>query len=132
MRTFQVVLRSPWGSETIEDAVGFVGRDASGSFGVLADAERRVTVLDFGLAQVQHADGTTEYLALPGGVFYFLDNHLTVATSNFVRSRSYQEVLEALDHRLLKQEERVHDIKESVKDLEEALLRRLSEVQEGA
>jgi F-type H+-transporting ATPase subunit epsilon len=128
VKTFRLHLMSATRSEWIPDAVRFTGRDASGSFGILANASRRMTVLVFGLAHFQNAAGQVEYLALPGGVLYFVSNELHVATTNFVRSPGLEEISAALDHQLRQEEDELRDIKQSLHRLDEEIMKRLYEM----
>jgi F-type H+-transporting ATPase subunit epsilon len=115
-------------SELISDVVRFTGHDAAGSFGILANAFRRVTVLVFGLAHFQDAAGKLEYLALPGGVLYFMGNELRIATTNFVRSASLDEISVALDRQLRQEEAELRNIKQSLHRLDEEIIRRMFEL----
>lgn len=128
MKTFRLHLMSTTRSEWISDVVRFTGRDASGSFGILANASRRMTVLVFGLAHVQDAAGKIEYLALPGGVLYFVNNELRIATTKFVRSSELGEISAALESQLRQEEEGLRDIKHSLHRLDEEIMKRLYEL----
>ena len=128
MKTFRIKLMSMTRSESIPDVVRFAGRDAAGSFGILANAYRRMTVLIFGLAHFQHATGSVEYLALPGGLLYFADNELRIATTNFMRSSGLEEISAALDRQLRQEESELHDIKQSLHQLDEEILKRMYEL----
>lgn len=132
MRTLRFELETPLGGEILEDVVSFVGSDASGSFGVLPDAERRVTILAQGLAQVQRTDGSTRYLALPGGVLDLRDNVLRVATSSYAASNERSEIVGALESLWHGREERIREVKESLRRLEEGVLQRMAELERGA
>ena len=128
MKTFRLHLMSMTRSELIPDVVRFTGRDAAGSFGLLANAYRRVTVLVFGLAHFQDAAGNLEYLALPGGVLYFVGNELRITTTHFIRGSSLDEISAALDRELRQEEEELHTIKQSLHRLDEEILRRMFEL----
>lgn len=128
MTTFQITLMSMTRSEAVPDVVSFTGRDAAGSFGILANAYRRMTVLIFGLAHFQLATGGVEYLALPGGLLYFVDNELRIATTNFVRSSGLEEISEALDHQLRQEESELREIKQGLHRLDEQILKRMYEM----
>ena len=128
MKTFLLHLMSATRSEWIPDVVRFTGRDTSGSFGILANASRRMTVLVFGLAHLQDAAGKVEYLALPGGVLYFVDNELRIATTKFVRSPEVDEISAALESQLRQDEEGLRDIKQSLHRLDEEIMKRLYEL----
>jgi F-type H+-transporting ATPase subunit epsilon len=128
VRTFRLDLMSMTRSESIPDVVRFTGRDAAGSFGILANAYRRMTVLVFGLAHFQDAAGKIEYLALPGGLLYFAGNVLRIATTNFVRSPGLEEISRALDRQLRQEESELHEIKQSLHRLDEEILKRMYEL----
>jgi F-type H+-transporting ATPase subunit epsilon len=128
MKTFRLQLMSMTRSEVIPDVIRFTGRDAAGSFGILANASRRMTVLVFGLAHFLNASEETEYLALPGGLLYFSNNELRVATTNFVRSSSLEEISSVLDLQLREQESELRDIKQSLHRLDEEILKRMYEL----
>lgn len=126
MNTFRMRLMSTTKLEEIGDIVSFTAKDASGSFGILANALRRITALSFGMATLKKSDGSIEYLALPGGVLYFASNELKIATTTFVRSRDINEITAALDQKVRLEEESIRDIKRSLRHLDDAILRRLS------
>ena len=84
MNTFRVELLAGDRGETVEDVAGFVGEDASGSFGLLAGHEHVMTVLGLGLARLRLADGRCRYVGLPGGVLVFRDDVLRISTRRFV------------------------------------------------
>lgn len=128
MKTFTLHLMSATRSESIPQVVQFTGRDPSGSFGILANAYRRMTVLTFGLAHFRTAEGKLEYLALPGGLLYFLENELRIATTNFVRSPDLDEISAALDRQLRQEEEKLRDIKQSLHRLDDEIMKRMYEL----
>ena len=123
--SFVMHLQSAMQYERLDNVAGFVGEDASGSFGLLANHERAMTVLKFGLARFQTAGSDWEYLALPGAVVYFMDNALYVSTRRYIRSNDYARVMQMLQSELATEEEALRGIKESVRQLEEEVLRRL-------
>lgn len=127
MKTFRMHVMSMMRSEWIADVVRFTGRDAAGSFGILANASRRITVLSFGLARFQTTSGT-EYLALPGGLLYFVDNELQISTTSYVRSSGLQEISSALDVQLRKEEVDLREIKQSLHRLDEQMLKLMYEM----
>jgi F-type H+-transporting ATPase subunit epsilon len=128
MKTFRLSLMSMTRSESIPDVVRFTGRDAAGSFGILANASRRMTVLVFGLAHFQNVAGKVEYLALPGGLLYFSENELRITTTNFMRSAGLEEVSAALDRQLRQEEAELREIKQSLHRLDEEVMKRMYEL----
>lgn len=128
MKTFRLHLMSMTRSEVIPHVVRFTGRDAVGSFGILANASRRMTVLLFGLAHFLNASEKTEYLAVPGGLLYFSANELRIATTDFVRSSGLEEISAALDRQLREKESELREIKQSLHRLDEEILKRMYEL----
>lgn len=125
MRTFVMRLDSAIHCEWIEGVASFVGEDGSGSFGIMAGHARMMTFLSFGLARFRLAGGETEYLALPGGLLYFVGNALRISTRRYFRSKDYNEMENVLDRQLREEEERLTAIKNSLRRLDESILRRL-------
>ncbi len=111
--------------ERIENIASFVGEDRSGSFGIMAGHVRMITFLSFGLARYRLAGGETEYLALPGGLLYFVGNELRIGTRQYFRSQNYDEMAAILDRQLHEEEENLKAIKDSLRRLDESILRRL-------
>ena len=116
-------------SESIEGVSTFVGEDASGSFGILPGHTRFMTVLLFGLARFRCGEQLPwEYLALPGAVLYFADNTLTLASRHYLRDTDYERISQRLADELLAEEEELHEIRESLRRMEEAMFKRMWEL----
>jgi F-type H+-transporting ATPase subunit epsilon len=129
MNGFILELFDSRGSKRIEGVTSFDGEDASGRFGILPGHVRFMTVLVFGLARFRRGEGAEwEYLALPGALLYFVDNTLTLATRHYLHDTDYERISQRLADELLTEEEELHDIRESVKRMEEAMLRRMWEL----
>lgn len=131
MKTFAVILASPGSRERIEDVASVVARDGSGSFGVLAGAYRRVTVLSWGLLSFRKGDGTREYLAVAGGVFHFSENLLRIATTAYFRTRNFEEIPSLLETELRRREEGIRKTRSSLHSLDLELMKRLTSLTEG-
>ncbi|MFI2809943.1 hypothetical protein [Microbulbifer sp. M83] len=127
MNSFTLELLSATELRKVEGVISFVGEDASGSFGILAGHMRCITSLVFGLSRFRCIDGEWHYLALPGGLLYFLDNRLQVCTRHFMVDRDYERISGLLQEQLLEEERALQDMKESLRRLEESLLKRLWE-----
>lgn len=125
MNRFAILLHDANRLERIDDVVSFVGEDASGSFGIRAHHGRMMTTLTFGLARFRIADSDWEYLALPGALFYFNNNELTLTTRRYLRDRDYTRISTALKQELLAEEENLKTIKHSLHRMEEELLKRM-------
>jgi F-type H+-transporting ATPase subunit epsilon len=132
VNTFSIRLMSLARLEQVDDVVSFVAKDGSGSFGVLANAFRRITALSYGVAMFRGLDGTVEYIAFPGGILYFAMNELKIATTKFVRSRSIDEISAALDQSIRVEEDHIREIKRSLHRLDEEIIKRLSSMSRRA
>jgi F-type H+-transporting ATPase subunit epsilon len=116
-------------SERIEGVSAFVGEDASGSFGILPGHTRFMTMLVFGLARFRRGDEAPwEYLALPGAVLYCADDTLTLTSRHTLRDSDYERISQRLADELLAEEEELHEIRESLRRMEEAMFRRMWEL----
>jgi len=131
MNTFSLLLQDAAHVEQIEGVSAFVGEDASGSFGVLANHARMMTTLVTGLARFRIGEGDWQYLAMPGAVLYFCDNTLTLSTRHYLRDRDYLRISAALREQVLAEEEKLHATRESLRRMEESLLKRLWEIGRG-
>ena len=132
MRGFTLILQDAVRGERVEGVRSFVGEDASGSFGILPGHERFLTALGFGLARFRHADGSWEFLAVPGALLYFVADTLSLSTRRYLRDRDYDRISAALTEHLVVEEERLHRMKESLGRMEEQILRRLWELRRDA
>ena len=132
MNTFVMQLQSATQFERIENVVAFIGEDASGSFGILPGHARLMTLLVFGLARFRIFNQDWEFLALPGALAYFVDGQLNLSTRRYLRSKDYEHLSVGLHDELLAEEETLRQMKQSVRRLEEEMLRRLRKVKAGA
>jgi F-type H+-transporting ATPase subunit epsilon len=125
MRTFALHLQDATHYERLDRVESFVGRDPSGSFGLLAGHERFMTTLVFGLARFRSAGGDWEYLAVPGALVYFVDDALYLSTRRYLRDPSYERISGLLVKQLAAEEQDLAAIQESLHRLESEMLRRL-------
>lgn len=125
MNTFILHLQSATQYDRIENVASFVGRDASGSFGILAGHARCMTSLVFGLARFNPVGAVSRFLALPGGLLHFADNELFLSTRRYHCDEDYERISALLDAELRAEEEKLRGIKESLQQLEQAMLKRL-------
>ena len=125
MKTFAMHVQSATQYECIEGVTSFVGEDESGSFGIRARHERMATALSYGLARYQLQPGIWRYLAFPGGILYFVSNELHISTRRFLHDEDYERISAGLLEQLLKEEEELRAIKESLHRLEQEMFRRL-------
>ena len=125
MNVFTLALRDYQHQQRIEDAVSFIGEDDSGSFGVQAHHTRMMTSLVFGLARFRRRDANWTYIALPGGLSYFHQNSLTIVTRRFILDEDYERITHTLTEELLAEETKLSAIKQSLRHMEEDLLKRM-------
>ncbi len=125
MKTFTLHLQSATQYTPVEQVVSFVGADASGSFGILADHMRMMTALNYGMARYRLESGDWYYLAFPGGILYFVANNLYISSRRFLIDSDYQRISEELMQQLLEEEQSLQEIKNSLNQLEQEMFRRL-------
>jgi F-type H+-transporting ATPase subunit epsilon len=128
---FKLVLLDYAGSSVVEGVSSFVGEDASGSFGILAGHARFMTVLVLGLARFRVGDEPWRYLAMPGATLYFLDDVLTLTTRRYLVDTDYSRISEALQQQLLAEERNLRQLRESLRLMEEQMLKRLWDLSRG-
>jgi len=131
VKTFTMHLQSATQYERIENVVSFVGEDDSGSFGILPGHCRMMTLLSFGLARFRVINQDWEFLALPGALAYFVGGQLHVSTRRYLRGKDCDGITAALRQELLSEEENLHEVKQSMRRLEEEMFKRLWKVKRG-
>ncbi len=112
-----------------EHVVSFIGADKSGSFGIQSHHARFMTVLIFGLSQMRLQNGERLYLALPGGVLYFINNELSISTRHFLIDSNFERISEILKNQMLKEEETLIKTRGSLHKMEQSMLSRLWKLQ---
>ena len=128
MKKFTLQLQDATRGETFIEVSSFIGSDESGSFSLWAGHQRFMTELVFGLARFKISDGTWRYLALPGALLYFCDNTLALATRRYFCSDSYEEISTVLSEKLQSEEENLRIVKKSFRQMEDAMLKCLYEI----
>ena len=128
MREFSLELLSASEQRRIDGVVSFVGEDVSGSFGILTGHVRSMTSLLFGLARFRCANEEWQYLAVPGGLLYFVDNHLRVCCRRFLVDSDYERISTLLRQQLLSEEQALREMKQSLRRMEESVLKRLWDI----
>jgi F-type H+-transporting ATPase subunit epsilon len=118
-------LQSATQYERIDNVQSFVGEDDSGSFGILPGHARMMSLLGFGLARFRITEQDWEFLALPGGLAYFVDGQLYLNTRRYLRGKDYERLGVLLRQELLAEEDALREMKQSMRRLEEELLKRL-------
>jgi len=115
--------------ERVDGVSVFVGADASGSFGILPGHEPLVTTLRFGLARFRPDGGPWRHLAVPGAVLRYADGELHIATRRYMVDDDPARIAEALQEVLLAEETALADVRDGLKRMEEAMLKRLWELE---
>ena len=127
MNVFTLQLYDAMQTQTLSDVVSFTGEDDSGSFGIMANHERFMTCLVFGMARIRTSDDRLQYLAMPGGVLYFTDNILSISTRHFIMDTDYEQISTVLQNQLVEEEGRLMTLKRSLHNMETELFKRLWE-----
>ncbi len=125
MNTFMLNLFASDQAQRIADVTRFVGEDASGSFGIQAYHARFMTTLVFGLARFKQTEEVWHYLAVPSAVLYFNDNALTISTQHFLLDDNLERISGLLQQQWANQEHEVRATRDSLKRMEQAMLKRL-------
>lgn len=125
MNSFVLNLFAVDQAQHIAGVTSFVGEDASGSFGIQAHHTRFMTTLIFGLARFKLAKEDWQYLAVPSAVLYFNDNELTITTQHFLLNSDLESINSLLQQQWLSEEAEVQATRESLKRMEQAMLKRL-------
>ena len=125
MNGFTLHLQSATQYQRVDDVASFVGSDGSGTFGLLPQHERFMTVVEFGLARYRGFDNVWYYLALPGALVYFVDNALYVSTRRYVVGDDCQRVAATLAETLRTEEHEILQLKGTLVKLEHEMMRRL-------
>lgn len=131
MTPFVMHLQSAIQYERVESVTRFVGEDASGSFGIMAGHHRLMTPLQFGLARFRTEDDEWQFLALPGGMLYFVNNELFLNTRRYLRDQDCARITQALEQQLRREEAALRELKESLHRLEEEMFKRLWKLGRG-
>ncbi len=129
MNTFRVQLLAADRGQAIDGVASFIGEDASGSFGLMAHHVRFMTVLTFGLARLRLAEGGWQYLGLPGGLLYFIDNELRLSTRRYVLGADAGAIAGTLAQEMLAEEQALAKTRSKVRRLEAQMLERMAQLQ---
>lgn len=125
MTGFTLQLQGATQHEQLDSVTRFCGEDDSGQFSLMRHHAHFITTLVFGLARLQYADQRWEYLALPGAVLQFKDNQLTLSTRRYLRGDDYRQIEQALREELVAEEQALGELKQSLGQMEQAMMQRL-------
>ncbi len=125
MNSIKVSLQDVTHRKQYEDVTSFVGEDKSGSFGILPDHDRFMTPLVVGLCRFNTVQHGWLYAATAGALLYFHDNRLCLTTRHFLIDSDYGRISAALTEQFLEEETRLLSQKQSLRQMEEEVLKRL-------
>lgn len=125
MSTFTLHLEDITRIRVVEDVVSFTGEDATGSFGIMANHDRMMTTLVYGLARYRTRDEREHYLMLPGGLLYFVANRLYLAARRMFEDDNLERIVGDMERTLREEEQELLLLKENLHRLEEEMMRRL-------
>jgi F-type H+-transporting ATPase subunit epsilon len=129
LNTFRLRLLATDRGETIEGVESFVGEDPTGSFGLMAHHVRFMTVLTFGLARLRLADGSRQYVGLPGGLLYFIDKELRISTRRYLLGSEAGAIAGALAQEMAAEEQALAQTRRKLHRLEAEMLERLAQLE---
>ena len=125
MNGITLILRDATRSESYDGVTSFVGEDDSGSFGLLPNHNRFMTALAIGLCRFKTDGEDWFYVATVGALLYLHDNRLELTTRHFLVDSNYSRISAALEKQLLEEESRLHNQRQGLRQMEEAILKRL-------
>lgn len=128
MNTFTLQLNDIAQHLQLDNVCSFIGRDASGSFGLQAGHEAFMTCLEPGLARFHDAQKQWHYIAQPGAVVLFVDNVLQLSTTQLFVSDDRDSLLEQLDAQWHVADQQLGSAKRTITTVEQALARKLWEM----
>jgi F-type H+-transporting ATPase subunit epsilon len=131
MKTFSLLTQDATHVEKIDGVSSFVGEDASGSFGILADHASLMTTLVMGLVRYRKGDEAWQYLAQPGAVLSFHDNLLTISTRHYIQDENYMQISSALQQKLLAEEADLSTVKHNLQLMEKEIFKQLWKMRRG-
>lgn len=128
MKSFTLSLQDAAHAEKHEGITSFVGEDASGSFGILPNHDRMMTSLVMGLARFRIDVQDWQYIVTSGALLYFNNDTLTLSCRHFFIDTDYMRISTTLEEQLLEEEIQLQAQKQSLRHMEEEVLKRLWEV----
>lgn len=128
MTSFTLNLLASTQAQRFENVQSFVGEDASGYFGLQANHLEFMTMLVFGLTRFRFANEPWQYLALPSGLASFQANELTISTRYFLIDTDFDKISKLLEQRALKEQEIMRSTKESLRGMEQLVLKKIREM----
>lgn len=131
MKSIMVLLQDVTHKQQYDDVTSFIGEDLSGGFGILPDHDRFMTSLVTGLCRFKTMQHGWLYVASASAMLYFHHNQLCLTTRHFLIDSDYGRISEALSEQLVEEETRLHGQKQSLRRMEEEVLKRLWKLRRG-
>ena len=128
MATFRLLLNDMSQALQFDDVISFVGRDASGSFGLQAGHEAFVTCLQPGLARFRDQQEQWHYIAQPGAVVLFQNNQLHLSATQMLVSSDRDSLVAKMDAQWRAVDQQLGTAKLNITQVEQALARKLWEL----
>ncbi len=128
MKSFVLELLAADAEERFDGVTDFIGEDASGSFGIRPGHTRFMTLLSIGLARFRCTDRPWQYLALPGALLYFEQGRMQISARHYLLDTDHARIGRLLRERMAAEERELGAAKQSLRRMEEELLRRLWEM----
>lgn len=125
MNSITVLLQDVTHRQQYVDVISFVGEDKSGHFGILPNHLRFMTSLVMGLCRFKVQQDGWLYIATAGALLYFHDNQLILTSRHFLIDSDYQRISDALAEQIFAEEVRLQGQKQSLRQMEEEVLKRL-------
>jgi len=128
MNVFRLTVLDSRGCDEFAEITQFIGADHTGSFGLLAGHQPMVALLRYGLARFCDRYGHWRYIALPGGVLRFTDNHLTLTTVRYFLGDDRALICQQLDAEMARLDSEAHNARATLSEIEQSLVKRLTEL----
>jgi F-type H+-transporting ATPase subunit epsilon len=125
VNAFQLQLQDATHAEAFDGVTSFVAQDRSGSFGIQAGHARIMTSLSFGLARFRQQTDDWHYIALPGGLLFFVGDTLQISTRHYLIDDDFERITTLMREKLVAEETELRVLKQSLHRMEEEALRRM-------
>ena len=128
--TLQLEIVVPDGVVVHVPVISVQAADASGSFGLLAHHEPFLTVLSPGVLTYREPGGRERFVALDGGVLLMENSCISVATRDAIVADRVEDIASATAAMLTRREAEEREARVAFGELEAALRRALSRVEQ--
>jgi len=128
MSHFTLHLQDATKYEKVTNITSFVGQDQVGKFGLMANHERFITSLNFGLAKYNVNNENWIYIALPGGILHFVNNELFISTRQYLVDTNYERISNLLEKDIRSEENKLQNMRQSLRKMEQEMFKRLWDV----